>query len=118
MATIKLSDGRDVPVIKPHLGDQMELERQMRALRPKYGPADFQQDMKLSGFQTAFVLFASFHRAGEKVSIQEVLELDLEALGALVTKELGDDPDDDEEAEGEQTEDPQPARTGDAAADE
>lgn len=114
MASIELSDGREIPIVKPHIGDQMELERQMRALRPKYGPADFKEDMELSGFQTAFALFASFNRAGVKTSIGEVLELDLEALGSIVKRDPGDEPE-DEEAEGEQSEDPQPAPTDDDA---
>jgi len=115
MARITLSDGRTVPVVKPHLGDQMELERQMRQDRKKYGPKDFQEDLKISTFQTAFTLFASFNRAGVPTTIQDILTLDLDQLGDLITLEPGDSADDDEsESEGEQSEDPQPAPTGDA----
>jgi len=105
MAKIQLKDGREVPIVKPAIIDQMELERQMRALRPKYGPKEFRADMELSGFQTAFALFASFRRAGEPVSIGELLELDLEELASFVKREPGDAVED--ESEGEQGEDPQ-----------
>lgn len=120
MATITLSDGRVVPVVKPHIGDQMELERQMKAIRKDYGPSEFKEDLKLSGFQTAFALFASFNRAGIHTTIEEVLALDLDELGHLVSLDPGDNPDTaaaDEESEGEQSGDPQSARTGDAASE-
>lgn len=120
MATIKLSDGREVPIVKPTIADQMMLERQMRGTRKKYGPADFMEDMKLASFNQAFGLFASFNRAGVRVTIQEVLELDLGELSKLVTLEPGDAPDDDEpdeaESEGEQSVDPQLAPTVAVAA--
>jgi hypothetical protein len=117
MAKLKLSDGRIVPIVKPHIGDQMELERQMRATDKKYGAANFKEDLDLSGFQTAFVVWASLKRAGVQTSIHDVLELDLNELAEIVEKESGDDveDDDDTESEGEQTGDPQLAQTGDAA---
>lgn len=118
MASIELSDGRIIPIVKPHIGDQMELERQMRATIPKYGARQFQDDLKLSTFQTAFALFASLNRAGQKTTIQDVLTLDLGQLGDLIKLDPGDDPGDEEEAEGEESEDPQLARTGDDAADQ
>lgn len=120
MATLTLSDGRIVPIVKPHIGDQMELERQMKATNPKYGPAQFKEDLKLSGFQTAFSLFASFNRAGVKTTIQDVLELDLSELSDLVNLEPGDDADADAdpESEGEQSDDPQVAPTGDGVRSE
>lgn len=114
MATIKLSDGREIPIIKPHLGDQMDLERQMRATNPNYGPHQFRDDMNLGSFQTAFSIFASLKRAGIPTTITEVLELDLGEL--TLTLEPGDDPDQFSEGEGEQSADPQPAPTGDVAA--
>lgn len=117
MATIELSDGRVVPVVKPHLGDQMEVERQMRARNPKYGAADFAADMKLASFQTIFSLFATFNRAGIRTTLDEVFELDLDALSGLLTLEPGDGPVEDSGNESEQPTDPQNAETAAAAVE-
>jgi hypothetical protein len=117
MATITLSDGRELPVVKPHIGDQMELERQMKAANPKYGPAQFREDLDLSGFQTAFAVFASLNRGGVPTTIHEVLELDLGALAELVTLDPGEGGTPapaEKEVEDEQTPDPQLAPTGDS----
>lgn len=113
MAKIKLSDGRVIPVVKPHLGDQMDLERQMRSLNPKYGAEAFREDLKLGSFQTVFNLFASFNRAGIPVTVTELFELDLGSLE--VEAEPGDEPVKDvkPESEGEQSSDPLSTPTGD-----
>lgn len=119
MATIELSDGRKVPIVKPHLGDQMEVERQMKRTNPKYGAAQFKEDLKLSGFQTAFTVFASFNRAGVPTTIGDVLELDLQELSTIITREPGefaDDEADETDSGDEQSPDPQLAPTGDADA--
>lgn len=117
MATIELSDGRVIPIVKPSIADQMLLERQMRGTQKKYGPTEFANDLKLGSFQQAFSLFASLNRAGVHPNIEEILELDMGQLSDMVKLEPGDDPDDsDDEGEGEQTPDPQPAPTGDADA--
>ena len=109
MASIALSDGRVIPVVKPHIGDQMELERQMRAIRKDYGPKEFQEDLKLSSFGTAFALFASFNRAGVPTTIQEVLELDLNELGQVL--KLDSSETFESEGEGEKSDDPQSSAT-------
>lgn len=115
MAKLKLADGRVIPIVKPHLGDQMELERQMKAANKKYGPAQFVEDIKLSGFMNAFALFASLRRAGLNPSIHEILEIDLEQLAQQVEQEPGDRSsieDNEDGSEDEQTPDPQLAPTG------
>ena len=123
MASIELTDGRVVPVVKPSIKDQMMLERQMRTTRKKYGPADFAADLKLASFQQAFAIFASFNRAGVPTTIHEVLELDMDDLGKLIKldpSETADDEDEDgdeDESEGEQGVDPQLARTAAVAAE-
>ncbi len=118
MASITLNDGRTVQIVKPHIGDQMELERQMRSSRKSYGAKDFNEDLKLASFQTAFVLFATFNRAGIPTTIHEVLELDLEELSKVLKRDAGegDDESPDDESEGEESLDPQPGQTGDDAA--
>ncbi|MFA8415097.1 hypothetical protein ACEPTV_33160, partial [Burkholderia pseudomallei] len=59
MAKLQLNDGRTIPVVKPHLGDQLAVERELG-----YKPKDFQEVVKLATFQTAFAIFASMNRAG------------------------------------------------------
>lgn len=119
MASIQLADGRVVPIVKPHIGDQMELERQMRATQKGYGPKEFQEDLKLSSFGTAFALFATLNRAGVPTTIHEILALDLGELGAVLKLDPSESFDDEnsDEGEGEQSADPQPAETVAAAAD-
>lgn len=114
MAQIILSDGRTIPIVKPHIGDQMELERQMRAIRKGYGPKEFTADLKLASFNQAFSLFASFLRAGVDITIQEVLAIDMSELGGLLkfdAAEVASAEGDESEGEGEQTVDPTPAPT-------
>lgn len=113
MARIHLSDGREIPVVKPHLGDQLAVER---ALNMK--PAEFRESIKTQAFQTAITIFASFNRAGVPITIREVLEIDLEELSQIVEQEPGDpglEPAD--ESEGEQSLDPQSAPIGAHAAE-
>lgn len=108
MAKLMLEDGRIIPTVKPHLGDQLAVER---ALGMK--PAEFRETLKTGSFQTAFVIFASLNRAGVKTTIQDVLAIDLEALGGLVEMEEGDRVAGDVESEGEQGLDPRPAPIAD-----
>jgi hypothetical protein len=119
VASIQLSDGRVVPIVKPHVGDQMELERQMRSTRKGYGPKEFHDDLKLSSFGTAFALFATLNRAGVPTTIQEVLELDLDQLGSVLKLDPSESFDDDNpaEVEGEKNMDPQSAETVAAAVE-
>lgn len=113
MAKLTLSDGRTVDIVKPHLGDQMELELQMRETRKGYGAADFRRDMSTSGFQTAFAVWATLRREGIPQSIHDVLTLDFGELGKVLHREASDSI--DEESEGEQ--EPHPPSAPTAAAD-
>jgi len=84
---LQLSDGRVIPVVKPHLGDQLEVERSMK---PRLTPAEFRDTMQLTAFQTAFMVFASLRRADVEVKFSDVLEMDLEHLGGMLQVEPGE----------------------------
>lgn len=103
MAKITLEDGRVIPAVKPHLGDQLDVERAL-GLKPK----EFQQVLQTNAFSAAFMLYASLKRAGAPMTVEAIMEMDLEKIGKMIELEPGDKPDEDEpESEGEQTPDPQ-----------
>ena len=98
---LQLSDGQIIPVVKPHLGDQLEVELSMK---PRVTPQRFRELMQTAAFATAFTVFASLRRAGVETAFSDVLEMDLEKLSAIVRAEPGEQ--EILEGEGEETPDP------------
>ena len=103
---LQLSDGRVVPIVKPHLGDQLAVEREM-GLKPH----DFQQHAQTAAFQTAFSVYATLNRNGIDTRFKDVLEIDIESLSGLLEREDGDP-----KAEDEQRPDPPKKATSTRAA--
>lgn len=99
MAKLVLTDGSTIPVVKPTLFDTAEVERETGWNRKEYA-----RQMKTTSIQTAVAIFASMRRAGYKdVTFMSCAELD--GVDRIVAQP--GDLRDEEDAEGEQSSDPQ-----------